>query len=39
MDYNERFVGPLPAGRYRIRGFLTATGDTLEARAEVVVRR
>jgi dipeptidyl aminopeptidase/acylaminoacyl peptidase len=39
MDYNERFVGRLPAGRYRIRGFVTAVGDTLEARAEVVVRR
>jgi hypothetical protein len=37
MDYNERFVGPLPAGRYRIRGFVTAVGDTLEAWTEVVV--
>jgi hypothetical protein len=39
IDYNERFVDRLAAGRYRVRGFLTALGDTLEATAEVVVRQ
>lgn len=39
IDYNERFVDRLAAGRYRVRGYVTAVGDTLEATAEVVVRQ
>lgn len=38
LDYNETFVGRLAAGTYRVRGLLTSVGDTLEARAEVVIR-
>lgn len=38
LNYNETFVGRLPAGTYRVRGLVTSVGDTLEARVEVVVR-
>jgi len=38
LDYNETFVGRLPAGTYRVRGLVTSLGDTLEAFAQVVVR-
>jgi len=39
LDYNETFGGRLAPGTYRVRGLLTSVGDTLEARAEVVVRQ
>ena len=38
LDYNETFVGRLPAGTYRVRGLVTSLGDTLEAFAKVVIR-
>ena len=38
LDYNETFTGRLAAGTYRVRGLVTAVGESLEASAEVVVR-
>jgi len=38
LDYEETFAGRLAPGTYRIRGIVPCVGDTLEARAEVVVR-
>jgi hypothetical protein len=39
LNYNETFAGRLAPGTYRVRGIVPSMGDTLEARAEVVVRQ
>jgi hypothetical protein len=39
LNYNETFAGRLAPGTYRVRGIVPSVGDTLEARAEVVVRQ
>lgn len=39
LDYEETFAGRLAPGTYRVRGIVPSVGDTLVARAEVVIRQ